>query len=90
MTPMTTNLNEPARHCRKPHFDGIVAFVPLQLACLLLFWIKYDWHYLLWLVATFTPLTYLQSSRNFTRFQPSLINQAVSGCREVAFRSETT
>jgi len=27
------------------------SLVPLQLACLLLFWIQHDWHYLLWLIA---------------------------------------
>ena len=33
------------------HFEAIDSLVPLQLACLLLFWIQHDWHYLLWLIA---------------------------------------
>ena len=37
---------------RSLHFDAIDALVPLQLACLLLFWIQHDWHYLVWLTVT--------------------------------------
>ena len=36
---------------RRLHFEAIDSLVPLQLACLLLFWIQHDWHYLLWLIA---------------------------------------
>src|SRR6187431_1549877 len=36
---------------RRLHFEAVDSLVPLQLACLLLFWIHHDWHYLLWLSA---------------------------------------
>ena len=38
---------------RRLHFDAIFAFGPLHLASLLLFWIEFEWYYLLWLAATY-------------------------------------
>ena len=36
------------------HFDAIVAFGPLHLACFLLFWIPFEWSYLAWLGGTYS------------------------------------
>lgn len=38
---------------RRFHFDAIVAFGPLHAACLLVFWIPFEWSLLLWMVATY-------------------------------------
>jgi stearoyl-CoA desaturase (delta-9 desaturase) len=35
------------------HFDGVVAFGPLHLACIGLFWIPFEWSLVGWLVATY-------------------------------------
>jgi stearoyl-CoA desaturase (Delta-9 desaturase) len=38
---------------RRLHFDAIVAFGPLHLACLFIFWIPFDWSCVAWLAATY-------------------------------------
>jgi stearoyl-CoA desaturase (Delta-9 desaturase) len=38
---------------RRSHFDAMVAFGPLHAGCLLLFWIPFEWSYLLWLGVTY-------------------------------------
>jgi len=39
---------------RRLHFDAIVAFVPLHAACLLLFWVPFEWSLVAWLLATYS------------------------------------
>jgi stearoyl-CoA desaturase (delta-9 desaturase) len=38
---------------RRLHFDAVVAFGPLHIACLLLFWIPFKWSLVVWLLATY-------------------------------------
>jgi stearoyl-CoA desaturase (delta-9 desaturase) len=38
---------------RRLHFDAIVAFGPLHLACFFLLWIPFKWSYFAWLVGTY-------------------------------------
>ena len=37
----------------RPHFEAIVAFLPLHAACLLLIWTPFEWSFVAWLVATY-------------------------------------
>jgi stearoyl-CoA desaturase (Delta-9 desaturase) len=39
---------------RRLHFDAIVAFGPLHLACLFLLWVPFKWSYVAWMFATYT------------------------------------
>ena len=57
---------------RQLHCDAVVAFVPLHLACLLLFWIQHDWHYLLWLGATYA-IPVLRSPRGLATWPTSAL-----------------
>ena len=57
---------------RQLHFEAVVAFVPLHLACLLLFWIQHDWHYLLWLSATYA-IPVLRSPRGLATWPRSAL-----------------
>src|SRR6187549_2049731 len=38
---------------RRLHFDAIIAFGPLHLACVFLFWIPFKWSYVAWLLGTY-------------------------------------
>jgi stearoyl-CoA desaturase (delta-9 desaturase) len=39
---------------RRFHFDALVAFGPLHLACLLVIWTPFEWSHLAWLLGTYT------------------------------------
>lgn len=38
---------------RSLHFDAVVAFGPLHLACIFLFWVPFEWSYVAWLAGTY-------------------------------------